>query len=39
MVAMGLEVRPSKPAELATLVAAQQRAWGAAIQAAGIQPE
>ncbi|QRF62606.1 tripartite tricarboxylate transporter substrate binding protein [Variovorax paradoxus] len=39
MAAMGLEVRPGSPAELAALVQAQQRAWGAAIQAAGLQPE
>lgn len=39
MVAMGLEVRPSSPKELAELVAAQQRAWGAAVHGAGIQPE
>jgi tripartite-type tricarboxylate transporter receptor subunit TctC len=39
MGAMGLEVRPSGPKQLAELVAQQQRAWGAAIQAAGLQPE
>ncbi|NYT26033.1 tripartite tricarboxylate transporter substrate binding protein [Alcaligenaceae bacterium] len=39
MASMGLEVRPSSPAELGQLVAAQQQAWGAAIQGAGIQPE
>lgn len=37
--AMGMEVKPASPAELARLVAAQQRAWGAAIQAAGIPAE
>lgn len=39
MATMGLEVRPSSPKELEALVAQQQRAWGAAIQAAGLQPE
>ncbi|MGJ7538254.1 MULTISPECIES: Bug family tripartite tricarboxylate transporter substrate binding protein [unclassified Variovorax] len=39
MAAMGLEVRPSSPKELSELVAAQQRAWGAAVQGAGIKPE
>lgn len=37
--AMGMEVKPASPAELARLVAAQQRAWSAAIQAAGIPAE
>ncbi|MGJ7498476.1 Bug family tripartite tricarboxylate transporter substrate binding protein [Variovorax sp. RT4R15] len=39
MAAMGLEVRPSSPKELSELVATQQRAWGAAVQGAGIKPE
>ncbi len=39
MASMGLEVKPGTPKELAELVAEQQRAWGAAIQQAGIQPE
>lgn len=39
MAAMGLEVRPSSPKELSELVLAQQRAWGAAVHGAGIQPE
>jgi tripartite-type tricarboxylate transporter receptor subunit TctC len=39
MTAMGLEVRPSSPKELAELVAFQQRAWGAAVHSAGIAPE
>ncbi len=39
MVAMGLEVRPGSPKELADLVQEQQRAWGAAIRAAGLKPE
>lgn len=39
MAALGMEVRPSGPRQLADLVAEQQRAWGAAIQAAGLKPE
>jgi len=39
MAGMGLEVKPGSPRELATLVADQQRAWGAAIRDAGIKPE
>lgn len=39
MASMGLEVKPSSPKELADLVAQQQRAWGAAVNGAGIQPE
>lgn len=39
MTAMGLEERPSSPAELTELVVAQQRAWGAAVLGAGIKPE
>jgi tripartite-type tricarboxylate transporter receptor subunit TctC len=39
MVSMGLEVKPAGAKELADLVAAQQRAWGAAIQQANIKPE
>lgn len=39
MVAMGLEVRPGSPKELADLVHEQQRAWGAAIREAGLKPE
>ncbi|MBO9353247.1 tripartite tricarboxylate transporter substrate binding protein [Bordetella petrii] len=38
MAALGLEVKPSSADELARLVADQQRAWGAAIRAAGIDP-
>ena len=39
MAAMGMEVKPSSPQQLAELIAVQQRAWGAAIREAGIQPE
>ena len=39
MLAMGMEVKPGSPRDLARLVAEQQRAWGAAIRAANIQPE
>lgn len=39
MISMGMEVHPGTPQELSQLVADQQRAWGAAIHAAGIQPE
>ncbi|MCD0501770.1 Bug family tripartite tricarboxylate transporter substrate binding protein [Bordetella petrii] len=38
MGALGLEVKPSSAQDLAQLIVDQQRAWGAAIHEAGIEP-
>lgn len=38
MAALGLEVKPSNALELGKLVEYEQQAWGAAIRAAGIEP-
>lgn len=39
MIELGIEVRPSSPEELATIVKEQQQAWGAAIRGADIPLE